>query len=288
PLSQLPSASMPRRSRTAAWASGLSALLTTNRSPVSRMPALAAWIASPMPGASRTITESACAAMSTSAWPTPTVSTMITSNPAASSTRTARGVAAASPPRCPRLAIDRMNTPSSVACSCIRIRSPSSAPPVNGELGSIASTPTRWPASRYRAISALVIVDLPTPGAPVSPITRASPGPAASSTCSPASTRDRSRASARVPLLPTDPEDEGFALAAAAAQARRAEAAAAPGQLVAQVHGQPGAGGADRMPQRDRAAVHVDLLRVDREVAHGLDGHGGERLVDLDQVQVGD
>ncbi len=74
------------------------------------MPALAAWMASPIPGASSTTTESASEAIATSACPTPTVSMMIRSNPAASSTRMACGVEAASPPRWPRLAIDLMNT----------------------------------------------------------------------------------------------------------------------------------------------------------------------------------
>ena len=36
-----------------------------------------------------------------------------------------------------------MNTPGSSAWRCIRTRSPSNAPPENGELGSIAITPTR-------------------------------------------------------------------------------------------------------------------------------------------------
>ena len=62
--------------------------------------------------------------------PTPTVSTMTRSYPAASRIRTASGAASAIPPRCPRVAIDRMNTSGSVACSCIRTRSPSRAPPV--------------------------------------------------------------------------------------------------------------------------------------------------------------
>ena len=65
--------------------------------------------------------------------PTPTVSTSTTSQPAASSTRSACGVDHASPPRRPRLAIDRMKTASSVACSPIRTRSPSRAPPENGD-----------------------------------------------------------------------------------------------------------------------------------------------------------
>ena len=58
----------------------------------------------------------------------------------------------------------------------IRTRSPSSAPPENGEDGSTASTPTRLPARRSAATSALVEVDLPTPGEPVMPMTWAVPG----------------------------------------------------------------------------------------------------------------
>lgn len=51
---------------------------------------------------------SAWEAISTSDWPTPTVSTRITSQPAASSTRIACGADQASPPRWPRVAIERM------------------------------------------------------------------------------------------------------------------------------------------------------------------------------------
>ncbi len=64
-----------------------------------------------------------------------------------------------------------MNTPGSVACSCIRTRSPSSAPPVNGDEGSTANTPTRRPDARNAVTKADVVVDLPTPGAPVRPTT---------------------------------------------------------------------------------------------------------------------
>ena len=99
---------MFRRSRTVASAPSRSALLTTKTSPISRMPALAAWMPSPMPGASSTSVVSAGPAISTSVWPTPTVSTSTTSQPAASSTRSACGVVQASPPRWPREAIDRM------------------------------------------------------------------------------------------------------------------------------------------------------------------------------------
>jgi hypothetical protein len=51
---------------------------------------------------------------------------------------------------------------------------------------------------------------------------------------------------------------------------------------------QPGAGAADRVPERDRAAVHVDQVLV--RLVHGHPGQhdGRERLVDLEQVQLAD
>ena len=55
------------------------------------------------------------------------------------------------------------------------MRSPSSAPWVNGEEGSIESTPTVRPASRLAFVSAPISVDLPTPGGPVKPTTAALP-----------------------------------------------------------------------------------------------------------------
>ena len=98
---------------------------------------------------------------------------MITSNPTAPSTLAADCVALDKPPSWPREDIDLMNTPSSSACSCIRIRSPSRAPPVTGDDGSTASTATRKLCLRYSAINAPVVVDLPTPGGPVTPISKA-------------------------------------------------------------------------------------------------------------------
>ena len=82
-------------------------------------------------------------------------------------------------------------------------------------------------------------------------------------------------------------EQQRAALATATAQRGRAQPAAATAQLVDQVQGDPGPGRPDGVAQRDGAAVHVDLLVPDAQVPHGLDGDGGERLVDLDQVQVG-
>jgi hypothetical protein len=55
---------------------------------------------------------------------------------------------------------------------------------------------------------------------------------------------------------------------------------------VHQVQGDPGAGRPDGVAEGDGPAVHVDLLVPDAQVAHGLDGDRGERLVDLDQVQI--
>ena len=46
------------------------------------------------------------------------------------------------------------------------------------------------------------------------------------------------------------------------------------------------AGGADRMAERAGAAVHVDLLVRQAEVAHGRHGDDGERLVDLVEVDI--
>ena len=41
------------------------------------------------------------------------------------------------------------------------------------------------------------------------------------------------------------------------------------------------------MTEGDRAPVDVDDVLGDGQVADGLEHHGRERLVDLDQVQVG-
>lgn len=48
----------------------------------------------------------------------------------------------------------------------------------------------------------------------------------------------------------------------------------------------PVASRAQRMPQRDRAAVHVDAPLVAPQRAHRLDRHHAERLVDLPEVDV--
>ena len=73
----------------------------------------------------------------------------VTGNPGAGkSTLTTSAVERESPPSCPRVAIERMNTSPSSAWRCIRMRSPRIAPPVKGDDGSTATTPTRTPCLR--------------------------------------------------------------------------------------------------------------------------------------------
>ena len=111
---------------------------------ISMIPAFSAWTESPEPGISTSTTVSAIPITSTSLWPVPTVSRKTTSLPAASSTSSAWSVASARPPRWPRVPIERMKTPGSRKWSVRRMRSPSSAPCVNGLDGSTEITPTVW------------------------------------------------------------------------------------------------------------------------------------------------
>ena len=48
----------------------------------------------------------------------------------------------------------------------------------------------------------------------------------------------------------------------------------------------PRAAGADRVAERDRAAVHVDARRIDPELAHHRDRLDREGFVDLEEVDV--
>ena len=80
-----------------------------------------------------------------------------------------------------------------------RIRSPRTAPWVNGLDGSIDRTPTSRSASRSLAVIAAIRVLLPTPGGPVIPITRAPPvlGNTAATRASPSGSRFSTRLMAR-------------------------------------------------------------------------------------------
>ena len=169
-----PRSSMCSRSRRTSSAPGRSALLTTSTSATSSRPDLLACTASPMPGATITTVVSAVRVTSTSTWPTPTVSTTRGPKPHASNRRRAPGTARASPPAWPLVAIDRMKARPSATPS-MRMRSPSIAPPLSGDDGSTASTAGCPPASAISFTRCPTRVDLPVPGAPVTPITGASP-----------------------------------------------------------------------------------------------------------------
>ena len=225
-----PSASTALTSRIIVLASGCSALLTQITSGISITPAFSAWIESPEPGISASTIVSAWSTTSISPWPTPTVSSRTSSLPEASISSAACSAASASPPSEPRVAIERMNTPGSRKWSERRIRSPSTAPWVNGLEGSIESTPTSRSALRSSAQIAPIRVLLPTPGGPVRPTIRASPvrGKSSATSRSPSgsrfSTRLIARASAR--LSPATRRSASESVAAGSAKAAQSRARA--------------------------------------------------------------
>src|SRR3954447_4853672 len=85
---------------------------------------------------------------------------------------------------------------------------------------------------------------------------------------------------------PVDLDDDRVALTAAGADRGDAEAATAAAQLVDEGADDAGAGGANRVPQGDRAAVDVDLLLLDAEHPHRVQRDRGERLVDLPEIDL--
>src|SRR5690606_33994459 len=88
------------------------------------------------------------------------------------------------------------------------------------------------------------------------------------------------------PLRSGELERDGGGFAAADAERRHAALAALLAQRADQRDDQPRAGGADRMPQCEGAAVEVELLARDAVLLHGGHGDHRERLVDLEQVDV--
>src|SRR5213080_1259052 len=79
-------------------------------------------------------------------------------------------------------------------------------------------------------------------------------------------------------------EHHRHALAAADAHGLQPEGAVLRLQTVEQRAGDAGAGHAERVADGDRAAVHVQLVDVDAQVAVARDDLRGEGLVDLDEV----
>ena len=69
------------------------------------------------------------------------------------------------------MAMLRMNTPGSRVWDCMRMRSPSTAPPVNGLEGSTAMTPTARPVGAESRGQPVDQGRLAGPGGPVMPMT---------------------------------------------------------------------------------------------------------------------
>src|SRR4051794_3970919 len=85
-----------------------------------------------------------------------------------------------------------------------------------------------------------------------------------------------------------DGQQDGVALAATAAQRRRTETATAAAQLEHERQRHPVARHADGVAQGDGTAVHVHDVVRDSEVGHRGQADGCERLVELEEVDVGD
>src|SRR6476469_11071919 len=81
-------------------------------------------------------------------------------------------------------------------------------------------------------------------------------------------------------------DDDRRALPAADAGGAQAVPSAAPAERVQQVRGDPRAARAERMAQRDGAAVHIGALAVEHELPLDHQVLGREGLVDLDQIHV--
>src|SRR6266545_2724136 len=83
-------------------------------------------------------------------------------------------------------------------------------------------------------------------------------------------------------------EERSLALADADTERCDPIAAAAAAQLVQQRDDEAGAAHPERMADRDRAAVHVHLLLVEAEVADHRKRLRRERLVELDEIDLGE
>src|ERR1700679_2016818 len=92
------------------------------------------------------------------------------------------------------------------------------------------------------------------------------------------------KAAPRLKLAPRYFDHDRVALTAAGADRGDAEAAATAAELMNECADDAGSRGADRVAEGDRAAVDVDLLLVDAEHPHRVEGDRGEGLVDLPEV----
>src|SRR5829696_7371313 len=83
-------------------------------------------------------------------------------------------------------------------------------------------------------------------------------------------------------------EHDRETLAAADAQGREAERHAAMPHLVGEREDDPRAAHPDRMAERDAAAANVHAVAIELQLTLARDDLRGERLVDLDQIDVGE
>src|SRR5262249_20275688 len=151
------------------------------------------------------------------------------------------------------------------------------------------------------------VVDFPAPGGPVTPMTLAgakSPRASRTSLRRGLSTRLNNRPAARVDPLRAasmsssmvivvslrswNLDNGGRAHTTTRAHRGPPDATAAPTQFVYERDEHPCAGGGDRMAERASAAAGIDAVRVQVEQFDRGDAHRCERLVDLEQVDVGD
>ena len=140
---------------------------TANTSAASISPAFIVWIASPDSGTSTTTVVSASFTDVELGLAHPD---RLHQHPVVAEGRqqldALRRWRAARPPSEPWVAIERMNTPGSSACACMRMRSPSTAPPVNGLEGSTATIPTVALVRAQVRGQAIHHGGLPAPGRP--------------------------------------------------------------------------------------------------------------------------
>src|SRR5262245_9962273 len=98
--------------------------------------------------------------------------------------------------------------------------------------------------------------------------------------------RSKKAAARLTGVLAVDLDDDRVALTATRADRRDADAATAATELVDERADDAGARSADRVAERDRPAVDVDVVLFDAEHAHRVEGDRGEGLVDLPEVDV--
>src|SRR4029077_3284960 len=81
-------------------------------------------------------------------------------------------------------------------------------------------------------------------------------------------------------------DDHRHALASADAHRLEADRLVRRLEAIEERRHDAGAGHPERVPEGDRTAVHIQLVPIDAEVPGARDHLGGERLVQLDEVNV--